>query len=221
MNHTLKTLRGDAGLSVHERRRAHVLILIFENLDILALTGPYAVFTAAEEGEGGPMFQVRTVAESPSSVRAMHGLKLVPDLTLEQAPRPDILIIPGGPGTRPLLSRPSMLEWIATRSATAGATLGVGSGVELLKTSLPGMADDVSHADHSSDPAAVSPASYPDLTRRIRTQPHPAGAGTIVTSRSAGAGIEASLAVLRNMRGDLLASATARGLDVPWLLIPE
>ncbi len=209
--------RGEAGLSVHERRRVQVLILIFENVDVLSFSGPYAVFAAADDCEGGHTFQVRTVAESPSSIRALHGLKIAPDLTREHAPRPDVLVIPGGSGTRALLDRPGLHEWIHTRSATAEATLAVGTGIALLtKAGLPGLPEASGGPNVFPEAPLTAPGVMGQGAASFQVAAHPGGKGMILTATGARTAIEASLHVVRLLRGDPLASATARHLDQAW-----
>ena len=57
-------------------------------------------------------FHVFTVARSRASIRATGGLEVVPHRSFTDAPRIDLLIVPGGFGTRPLLEDGEVLDWI-------------------------------------------------------------------------------------------------------------
>jgi len=84
--------------------RRTVAILLFDDVEVLDAAGPFEVFAVTDELSGYQLFQVQTVALAPGTVRARNGLQFVPDHTLESAPAPDILIVPGGqwlPGAAP------------------------------------------------------------------------------------------------------------------------
>lgn len=204
-------LRRPSGLSVTELRRRKVAILIFEGVGILDVAAPFEVFATADELGGGGHFHTFSVAESPSSLRTQHGVKLVPDFTLEHAPRPDVLVLPGGRGTRTLLGRPGLLEWIGTRSSTAGFTLGLSDGIHLLtRTNLLSPTDLLERSTASDLPSAPERSH---AGSRTRTASHPRGTGLVIAAAGVGAALDASLHVVRLVLGDKPAETTARNLD--------
>lgn len=77
-------------------------LLLFDEVEVLDFAGPFEVFsvTAAEDGGKERPFEVKTISETGEAVTARNGLTVVPDFSIENAPRFDILIIPGGPGAR-------------------------------------------------------------------------------------------------------------------------
>jgi len=76
-------------------------ILIFPDVELLDFAGPYEAFTAANfGGSGEPHFDVFTVAEQPGELRVRAGLRVVPDYSIDAAPPIDVLVVPGGQGTR-------------------------------------------------------------------------------------------------------------------------
>jgi putative intracellular protease/amidase len=80
------------------RQARNVAILIFENVEPLDFVGPFEVFiTGSNRGKD---FKVYTVAEHDSPVKALGGLSINPTYTIATCPKPDILIVPGGWGTR-------------------------------------------------------------------------------------------------------------------------
>src|SRR5262249_3083031 len=70
-----------------------VAILIFDGVELLDFTGPAEVFTVAGEGK---LFRVFTVAEKSEPIRTMGGITVKPEFALKDAPKADILVIPGG-----------------------------------------------------------------------------------------------------------------------------
>ena len=102
--------------------KAHrnVAILIFEQVEVLDFAGPYEVFSrvriepgiASRRNDDSSPFRTYTVALDPGLIRATGGLQVLPDFTTEDCPPADILVVPGGFGTRTLLSHPPTTDWI-------------------------------------------------------------------------------------------------------------
>lgn len=191
--------------------RRNVAILLFDEVEVLDFAGPFEVFAVADELSGGSLFNVGTVAESPGTVRARNGLKIVPDFTLESTPTPQLLIIPGGAGTRPLLRKPSVLEWIRRRAATAEHTASVCTGALVLaKAGLLGGLRATTHHENFAELAQLAPATTIDETARFTDN------GRILTSAGISAGVDLSLHLVARLHGDLVAVQTARYMEYPW-----
>lgn len=203
----------ESGRSRLEARRLLVAVAVFPDVEELALATPFAVFGALNETGAAPEAQVFTVAETPSGLRARHGLRLVPDYTFERCPRPDVLVLPGGPGTQLLLGRPSLLEWIRTRSHSAQVTFGTGTGVLLLAKAglLDGLAA-TTQPEHLDALAALAPAARIDPAPRFHDHPHPVGQGRIVTTAGGSAGFDALLHAVGLLYGSEPAAQASRRL---------
>lgn len=76
-----------------------VLVVLFDNVQSLDVTGPVEVFAGAEALRGGS-YRIHTASLDGAPVRTTSGLTLVPDHTLAEAPVPHTLLVPGGRGTR-------------------------------------------------------------------------------------------------------------------------
>ena len=76
--------------------KKNVLILLFDDVEVLDFAGPFEVFSIANERCGFEAFNLGMLAVKPGTIRARHGLKVVPDFTMENCPPPHFLIIPGG-----------------------------------------------------------------------------------------------------------------------------
>src|SRR5215475_5737589 len=106
-------------------------LLIFEEAEELDFCGPWEVFTASSMLRDFPD-QVLLIAEQPGPVRCGKGMRVLPDRTLEDAPQLDLLLVPGGYGTRREVSNTKLISWIAQASATATWVTGVCTGALLL-----------------------------------------------------------------------------------------
>ncbi len=188
-------------------RRA-VAILCFDGVEVLDFAGPFEVFAVTDELQGQTAFNTSIVAEAPGTIRAVNGLKINPDYTLEAAPPPDVLVVPGGRGTRALLQRPSLLEWVRRRAAHAEITLSVCTGALVLGRA--GLLDGLrvtTHHENLGELARLAPAAIVDGSRRFHD------AGPIVTAAGISAGIDASLHVVARLLGATVAEQTMRYME--------
>ncbi|ANZ14264.1 DJ-1/PfpI family protein [Streptomyces noursei] len=111
-------------------------ILIFEGAEELDFVGPWEVFTASsmlrEHAD-----TVRLIAEHPGAVRCNKGMRVLPDHTLDDHPPLDVLLVPGGNGTRRQVSNPVLIDWIRTTAANTTWTTSVCTGALLLHEAGP------------------------------------------------------------------------------------
>ncbi len=118
----------------------HVGILIFDGVEVLDFAGPFEVFSRtrltpgpeSRRSEETAPFHVFTVARSPSPVNATGGLRVLPHHDFAGAPRIDLLLIPGGFGTRALIDDTETLDWIRNSAGRARKVTSVCTGSLLL-----------------------------------------------------------------------------------------
>jgi transcriptional regulator GlxA family with amidase domain len=118
----------------------HVGILIFDGVEVLDFAGPFEVFsrtrltpgTDSRRSEETAPFHVFTVARSLSPAIATGGLRVLPHYDFAGAPRIDLLLIPGGFGTRALIDERETLDWIRGAAARARRVTSVCTGSLLL-----------------------------------------------------------------------------------------
>ncbi len=115
-------------------------ILIFEGVEILDFAGPFEVFSrtrlvpgveSRRSDESAP-FHVFTIAKSHTPISTTGSLTVTPHYAFADAPRVDLLVIPGGFGTRPLLHDAETLDWIRRTAAAARKVTSVCTGSLLL-----------------------------------------------------------------------------------------
>src|ERR1017187_3796351 len=100
-------------------------ILIFDDVEVLDFCGPFEVFSVANRFSDPPGFNVLTVAEKAGPVLTRGGLSVNPHLQLKDSPQPDLLLIPGGQGTRKEMNNPALIDWIKARADKAEMILSV------------------------------------------------------------------------------------------------
>ena len=117
-------------------RRRTVGILIFDDVEVLDFCGPFEVFFAArldgQTDDDPRLFDVVTIAEEKRPVRCSGDLLVQPQHTLDDHPPLDILVVPGGDGTRRDLHNRRLLDWIVAWNRRTEITMSVCSGALLL-----------------------------------------------------------------------------------------
>src|ERR1700722_13070405 len=93
-----------------------VQILAFDGMEVLDYAGPYEVFNVAGEVTDPSAFRVASVGVTERPV-GRGGFTVVTDFTLANAPASDIVIVPGGAGSRALLGNSDVLAWLQQRAS--------------------------------------------------------------------------------------------------------
>jgi len=203
----------------------NVGILVFDEVELLDMAGPYEVFTTAARlharsaPPGAPaLFSVHTLARRRGPVRARAGLSLVPDQGLDDHPPLACAIVPGGVVDAEL-AQPALLDWITTQSRTVRILASVCTGALLLAQA--GVLDGLEATTHWEDLETLR-ALRPAVRVRGGVRD---GAddgmrwvdqGPVVTSAGISAGIDMSLHLVRRLHSAELAVRTARQMDFDW-----
>ena len=157
------------------------------------------------------LLNVFTVAESSTPVSCNNPLTVLPQYTLAECPPLDILVVPGGQGTRTAVSRPALIKWLAERAATAQLTTSVCTGSFLLAQA--GLLDGKATTTHWGSIERMR-QDFPGLD--VRADVRWIDAGDVVSSAGVSAGIDMALYVLQRLYGDEVAAATARGIEYDY-----
>jgi transcriptional regulator GlxA family with amidase domain len=186
-----------------------VAIFIFDDVEVLDMAGPFEVFGVA--GGSAPLYAVHTVAESMRPVLARNKLSINPHFTFEDMPSPDILVLPGGYGTRREKHKPGVLAFIRKWSASSSQVVSVCSGALLLAKA--GLLDGLHATTHRLALAELADdAPGCTLLPKARVVDN----GKFVISAGVAMGIEASLYTLAKQHGQAVADATALYMEYDW-----
>jgi transcriptional regulator GlxA family with amidase domain len=197
-----------------ERKR--VGILLFENIEVLDFCGPFEVFSATRIDEGKRRdepspFEILLVAENKTTVVTTGGMKVIPDHSFESCPRLDILVVPGGWGTRRELSNPAMLDWLRIRAAEVETLTAVCTGSMLL--GFAGLLDGHRATTHWRSLDWMR-ESFPAV--RVEYDKHVVEDGRLITSAGISAGIDMALKVVERYFGKDISGAAARHMEYPY-----
>ena len=196
--------------------RKRVGILIFPDVEVLDFCGPFEVFSVtrlnedARREEPSP-FEVLLVAGTPDTVVATGGLKVIPDVTLDTCPPLDILVVPGGWGTRAEAKNQRLLDWIAERGRSVETLASVCTGSMLLGHA--GLLHGRRATTHWRSLDRMR-ESFPTVT--VEDKLHVVEHDHIVTSAGISAGIDMALRVVIRYFGEAVGRATARNMEYPF-----
>jgi transcriptional regulator GlxA family with amidase domain len=181
-------------------------LLIFDGAEELDFTGPWEVFAASRELRGGAGAVV-LIAERSAAVRCANGMRVLPGHTLDDHPPLDVLLVPGGGGTRREVSNPVITDWIRKTSAAAAWTTSVCTGALLLHAAGPARGRNV--ATHHAFEDTLQARGDVTVIRDARYVVD----GNLVTSQGVSAGIDMALWLVGRLHGRDHARAVRREIQ--------
>jgi transcriptional regulator GlxA family with amidase domain len=188
--------------------RRNVAILVFDEVEVLDFAGPFEVFAVTDQMRDRAVFSVTTVSSGGGAVRARNGLKIVPEHSFADCPQPQVLVVPGGFGTRALLRDDVTINWILERSRASEVTMSVCTGSLLLARA--GLLDRLratTHHEALEELRKLAPGAIVDPGARFHDN------GRILTAAGISAGIDCSLHLVGRLLGDDVAAATAAYME--------
>jgi len=191
---------------VNETRK--VAILIFDEVEVLDFSGPFEVFAVTGRDREQKPFEVFTVAEKSGAVTARNGLSVNPRYTFSDCPKAEILIVPGGMGTRREMHNRTLIDWIKEAAGRAEMTLSVCTGSLLLAKA--GLLDGASATTHW---AALDLLREVAPSATVRPNKQFVDNGRVMTSAGVSAGIDLSLYAVGKLLGEDAAVETARWME--------
>jgi len=186
----------------------NVGIFLFNDIELLDFAGPYEVFSVTSELNEQKLFQVFSISDDGSEIKSINGLKVVPDYSFANHPPIDILIIPGGIGTRAEITKNHVLEWSKKVAASAQITMTVCSGAR-----IPAKLGLLDHLEATTHHTVF--ASLKELAPNIILNPDKrfVDNGTIMTAGGISAGIDLSLHIVKKLHGEAVVNKTIRYME--------
>ncbi len=197
------------------QQRRTVGILIFDDVEVLDFCGPFEVFSVArpagENDDDLSLFTVVTIAERPRVVSCRGGLLVQPHATIDDHPPLDILVVPGGQGTRRERLNARLLDWIAAQDSRTELTTSVCTGAFLLAER-----DILASRRATTHWASIDwmRGQYPTID--VLSGARVVDEGRVITSAGVSAGIDMSLHVVARLHDHETARWTARRMEYAW-----
>jgi len=202
--------RKSAGISMNRKRLG---IVIFDDIEVLDFCGPFEVFSVVRLDEERRLeerspFEVVLVSEFDRVVTTTGGMKVLPDVSFESCPALDLLVVPGGWGTRREMHSEAMLGFVRARAAGVETLASVCTGALILGSA--GLLDGLRATTHWRA-LQMMQALFPKVT--VDAESHVVQQGRVITSAGISAGIDMALLIVANHFGEDIARAAARHME--------
>ncbi|WP_459969149.1 DJ-1/PfpI family protein [Nocardioides pyridinolyticus] len=189
-----------------------VAILAFDDMEVLDYAGPYEVFNVAGELGDGQPFSVFSVGLTGAPVVGRGGFTVLPTYALADAPIPDLVVVPGGAGSRALMKEEALLAWLRDRAAEVEVLMSVCTGALVLAAAgLLERKPATTHHGAYDELAAASPT-----TKVVRGQRFVRSSENILTSGGVSAGVDLAFHVVQLLAGQETRDRAVSEMEWMW-----
>jgi len=191
-------------------KKWNVGILLFNDVEVLDFAGPFEVFSiTTRPDQSEKPFQVHVISIDGQIVKARNGLLVTPQYSLDNAPKLDILIIPGGYGAREIeMNDEKTIDWIRKQSNVVNLLASVCTGSFLLAKA--GLLYGKKATSHWMEIERLE-KQYPQLT--VQHDVKYVDEGSIITSAGISAGLNMSFHIVKKLLGADVAKDTAKRME--------
>jgi putative intracellular protease/amidase len=190
----------------------NVAIVVYDNAEPLDWTGPFEVYNDAAQfgsANGQPAFHVYVVSKTKDAVNS-QGMTVVPNYSIADAPKPDIVLFPGGPSAK-VYDDPAFFAWAKQASEEAEIAQSVCTGAFVLgKAGLLDGLEVTTHHGSIDRLGEMYPKAAVKRGRRFVDNGH------VVTTAGISAGIDGSLHVVARLLGRRVADEVATYMEYAW-----
>jgi transcriptional regulator GlxA family with amidase domain len=196
--------------------RRKVGILVFPEVEVLDFCGPFEVFSVARLDENRRRkepspYVVVLIAEQKEPIVATGGMTVIPEQTLRDCPPLDVLVVPGGWGTRREMNNDRLIAWVAEMGRQVKTLTSVCTGALLLgKAGLLDGKRGTTHWRVLDEMRRLFPAVS------VIDDQHVVEDGNVLTSAGISAGIDMALRVVAHHHGEVVARTTAKHMEYPF-----
>jgi transcriptional regulator GlxA family with amidase domain len=170
-----------------------IAIPLYDRFTALDAVGPYEVLWRV------PGASVRWIGAEARPYATDRGLQLVAEATFDDVPAPDVIVVPGGTGTRAALEDERLVDWIRMAGTTATWTTSVCTGALLLGAA--GLLDGLRATTHWAYLDDLARYGAEPTSERVVEQ------GKVITSAGVSSGIDMALTLAARIAGDDVAQA--------------
>jgi putative intracellular protease/amidase len=187
----------------------NLAIVLFPGVQIIDYTGPYEVFGHARVDDQR-VFRIYTVAPAAGPIRTSMGMSVNPEFTIANAPKPDVLVVPGG-NVAPQLENAELVSWIRDSARTSEVVLSVCNGAFFLaKAGLLDGLEATTFAGLIDELRVAAPKTRVVTDRRFVDN------GKVVTAAGLSSGIDGALHVIEKLYGKGTAQVAAVQMEYNW-----
>ena len=195
--------QGSAAAAPATDSRRKVAVLVFNGVEVIDSMGPYELFGAAG-------YNVYTVGETKEPVTSAMGMTMVPKYTFADAPRPDVLVVPGG-GVRGAQNNAALLKYVVDVTGTTQHTMSVCNGSFILASA--GLLDGLTATSTYGNVLRLH-EQFPKV--KVVGDQRYVDNGKIITTAGLSAGMDGALHVIAKLDGEERARQVALGEEYHW-----
>ncbi len=183
-------------------------IFLFNDVEVLDFAGPFEVFSVTSELNKYKLLKVFTISQDGKLITAVNGLKVLPDYSFDNHPKIDVLIIPGGIGTKKEICNNDVLSWVADNYKEFKITFSICSGARILgKLGLLDGLESTTHHEVIPHLKEIAPKTIINEKARYIDN------GRIMTSGGISAGIDLSLHIIEKLFGNDIKDNTIKYME--------
>ena len=181
-------------------------VVLFEDFELLDVFGPLEMF-----GMAADHFEIRLISQHGGVVASRQGPKSVSDDSFESAPAIDVVLVPGGIGTRREVDNPVLLDWLQQRAQQAELVTSVCTGSALLAKAgvLDGMRATTNKLAFTWAASQSAKVQWQQQARWVEDR-------KFFTSSGVSSGIDMSLAVIAKLVSHQAAEQAANFAEYDW-----
>ncbi|MCT7645302.1 DJ-1/PfpI family protein [Aliarcobacter butzleri] len=192
-------------------------IFVFDDIEVLDFCGPFEVLSVTRLDESKRLeslspFDVKLVAMTKDVIFTKGNMKIIPDFDFKTCPKLDILIVPGGMGTRKLMYDERVLDFISQKAKEVELLTSVCTGSLILASAK--LLDGVNATTHWKSLQRME-----DEFKNVKVykDKHFVEDGNIISSAGISAGIDMALYIVKRYFGENVSRATAKHMEYPYL----
>jgi transcriptional regulator GlxA family with amidase domain len=189
----------------------NVAILIYNEVYLLDFAGPMEVLNDTWLNDTTQAFKVYSVAPTSDKIKCNTGTVITPDYSFQNAPNPDIIVIPGG-NLNFTKEYPEAAKWIKSTSAKTQITMSVCTGAFIIADL--GLLDGLEATTWYGAKQKLQ-MKYPSI--KVVNDKRITDNGKIITTSGVSAGIDGALHLVEKLYGKEIALKTAKYIEYNWL----
>ena len=191
-------------------------IILFNDIEVLDFCGPFEVFSVTRLNEDlrreqSSPFAISLIAQDATTIVTTGGMKVIPDVTFENCPPLDILVVPGGWGTRREMYNQVLLDFVRQQAAQVETLASVCTGALILGNA--GLLNGLRATTHWRS-LEMMQQLFPQVS--VDSTSHVVSQGKVITSAGISAGIEMALQIVAQYYGEHTARLTARHMEYSY-----
>ncbi len=193
-------------------------IFIFNDIEVLDFCGPFEVLSVAREDENKRLetnspFTVKLIAATNETIITKGGMKVLPDYDFASSTKLDILIVPGGMGTRKLMYDENVLNFVQQKAKEVELLTSVCTGSLILANAQ--LLEGLNATTHWKSLQRMQ-EEFKNV--KVCFDKHFVEDGNVISSAGISAGIDMALYIVKRYLGEEVAKATAKHMEYPYMV---